>query len=185
MASEFQGDVTLATSGTGGDSSTANIINPSQNKDANVPPILKMAFEMTTTTNLVLLAYLIWYFWILFAVGAASKMTASDFEDGLIAGLFIGILLNFAAYPKGSNVSFKDYCSKDNAFRIARFFIIPFCVSTISIACAEVNNCHALFPTDGVSLFLLIFIMVGVVIFGKIVNRIGSNVIDEAKLYAK
>ena len=77
--------------------------------------------------------------------------------------------LNAAVYHApacGTNGYFRDY------FKVLRFWLIPFCVSSISVACdASPDECVLLFPTDPVHLFIHLFGMAAIITIGLLINR--------------
>merc|ERR1712062_443075 len=76
--------------------------------------------------------------------------------------------LNAAAYTPplfGPNGYLK------NKWKMARFYLIPLCVSSISVACgASHDECRLLFPRDGGLLAALILVMLSILIFGSLIH---------------
>ena len=80
----------------------------------------------------------------------------------------VSVALNAAAYhppPCGPNGYFKNY------FKVARFWGIPFCVSSISVACnASPDECKLLFPTDVTLLQIHVAVMVFIMAIGSLIQ---------------
>ena len=115
--------------------------------------------KQTGLPYLILYTYLFWYLFLMVTVGA-KHMSLMAWLNGIFVALFVFFALNAAAYqaplcgPRG-------YLK--HPFKIGRFFAIPFCVSTSSIACSMAGDeeCMLLFATDH---FLCIMQIVGMVV---------------------
>ena len=81
----------------------------------------------------------------------------------------MSVALNAAAYyapPCGQNGYFKNY------FKVVRFWMIPFCVSSISVACnSSPNDCKLLFPTNDLLLIIFLCGIIGIMTIGLIINK--------------
>eukprot|EP01084_Bolivina_argentea_P062007 113369_1 len=131
--------------------------------------LFKWIHGQTEFASLMLYAYLFWYGFIMFIFGA-KNMPSNGWETALVLATFVFFALNAAAYhpplfgPKG-------YIH--NYFKMIRFYIIPFCVSSISVACnASKSQCKLLFPTDTTLLIYHISIMFAILIIGSIIHFI-------------
>ena len=81
---------------------------------------------------------------------------------------FVFFALNAAAFTSPLTGP-KGYIR--NPFKITRFWLIPFCVSSISVACnAAEDECQLLFPTDKILCIYLICIMIGIMLIGSIIH---------------
>ena len=78
---------------------------------------------------------------------------------------FVCIPLNAARYNSPASKYFKDYAP------IIRLWIIPFCVSSISIGCNNASKeCKLLFPTNTQLLLPHIGGMIGIISIGCIIH---------------
>ncbi len=80
----------------------------------------------------------------------------------------MSVALNAAAYYSpacGHNGYFKNY------FKVLKFWIIPFCVSSISVACnSSPNECILLFPINDFLLIIHLSGMSGIILIGMTIN---------------
>lgn len=121
----------------------------------------KWLLSQTIFHNLILYAYLFWWLFLMFTQNGFS-LDVQIFTNALVLAMFVFIALNSAAYSPpmfGPNGYSKQY------FKIARFFLIPFCVSSISVVCKLSDDCQRFFPTNPIHLMLLLIIL-GVIIVG-------------------
>merc|ERR1740123_1369646 len=97
-----------------------------------------------------------------------KHMTLIGWENAMFLAMWVFFALNAAAYTPpmfGANGYLKQ------PYKIIRFFLIPFCVSSISVACnASPNECRLLFPRDGTLLAMLISIMLSILIVGSFIH---------------
>ena len=134
------------------------------------------------TGSLILYAYLFWYLLIMISFGA-DNMTLAGWENGIhtslftpmchhlplntamVLALFVFFALNAAAFEPPIRGYLRNY------FKMIRFYMIPFCVSSISVACnASKRECMLLFPTDQALLALLLAVMAGIVGVGSVIH---------------
>lgn len=135
--------------------------------------------HQTQFHNLILYCYLFWYCWIMLRCQAIFEMNGSDMLMCLMMSFFVGVALNSSAYRS----PFKKYMA--NIFQIGRFFLIPFCVSSLSIGCTKSNQCHFLFPTESSKIvqqwiFQLLILIIGLIIH-YVINKLRKDQMD-AKL---
>eukprot|EP01084_Bolivina_argentea_P046104 84877_1 len=93
--------------------------------------IFEWLTSQTRLPSLILYAYLFWWMLIMFAFGI-DNMTLDAWATACVLATFVFFALNAAAYHPplmGQNGYLRHY------FKIARFWLIPFCVSSISVAC--------------------------------------------------
>ena len=124
--------------------------------------------KQTNLPYLILYTYLFWYLFLMITVGA-KHMSLESCLTGIFVATFVFCALNSAAYhpplcgPKG-------YIK--HPFKIARFFAIPFCVSTSSIACSVAgrDECILLIPVDQFLFIIQISGMVVIFVTGFIIH---------------
>eukprot|EP01084_Bolivina_argentea_P128454 227066_1 len=123
--------------------------------------------SQTTIPSLILYAYLYWYLLIQFAFGI-QYMSAIAWLSAAVLATFVWVLLNAAAYHApacGQKGYFKNY------FKVLKFWLIPFCVSSISVACnLAPHECKLLFPTDTMLLIYHLCGMLGIMCIGSIIH---------------
>ena len=123
-------------------------------------------YGQTVLANLILYAYLFWYLWLMITHGAA-EMPNNTFKVAIVMSCFVGFALNSAAYTPpltGPNGYLR------HKFKIIRFFLIPFCVSSVSIACDSTKECRLLFPTLSFELVIQILVMFTIVFGGSFIH---------------
>ena len=133
--------------------------------------------KQTGLPYLILYTYLFWYLFLMVTVGA-KHMSLMAWLNAMFVALFVFFALNAAAYqpplcgPKG-------YLK--HPFKIARFFAIPFCVSSSSIACSMAGDaeCILLFPVDLFLCNLQIAGMVVIFVAGLFVHCIVSPLLSK------
>ena len=133
--------------------------------------------KQTNLPYVVLYTYLFWYLFLMITVGA-KHMGSMGWLNGLFVAIFVFFALNAAAYqsplcgPKG-------YLK--HPFKIARFFAIPFCVSTSSIACtmAGDDECVLLFPVDQFLCIMQIAGMIAIFVAGLFIHCIVSPLLSK------
>mmetsp|Transcript_47214 Transcript_47214/g.78337 ORF Transcript_47214/g.78337 Transcript_47214/m.78337 type:complete len:181 (+) Transcript_47214:45-587(+) len=117
--------------------------------------------KQTSLANLILYIYLFWYLFLIVVIGA-KHLHYMHWFNGVFVAVFVFFALNAAAYqpPMCGESGYTKH-----PFKIARFFLIPFCVSTASVACGMAHDeCMLLFPTDPLLMWTQIGCMV--VLFG-------------------
>ena len=88
----------------------------------------------------------------------------------------VWIPLNAAQYKSPLSNYLKQY------FGIIKLWIIPFCVSSISIGCNIVpNECNLTFPTDTTLLLVHIAGMIGIIVIGCIIHYILLPICDNGE----
>eukprot|EP00483_Globobulimina_turgida_P005458 UN05468 len=122
--------------------------------------------SQTRLSSLILYAYLFWFFFVMFAFGFRHMTARSWVTASSLAG-FICIVLSAATYYTpacGPNGHFK-------IFMIFTFWIIPFSVSSVYIACnAAHNECRLLLPTDGVLFVINISGIIAILFIGSVMH---------------
>ena len=93
----------------------------------------------------------------------------NNIRTATVLASFVSVALNAAAYYApacGKNGYFKNY------FKVSRFWMIPFCVSSISVACnSSPNDCMLLFPTNPMLLMVHLSGMAGIITVGLFINQ--------------
>merc|ERR1712228_491026 len=121
----------------------------------------------TSLPSLILYAYLFWYLFIMICFGI-KHMPLIAWLNAAVLATFVCITLNAAAYTApacGTNGYFK------HPFKVSRFWMIPFCVSSISVACnASKDECLLLFPTDTTLLIIHLFTMTAILSIGSFIH---------------
>eukprot|EP01083_Nonionella_stella_P057370 150626_1 len=124
--------------------------------------------SQTTVSSLILYAYLYWWSLIMLSFGY-NCMPSIAWINASVLATFVCVALNAAAYHPplyGTNGYLTNY------FKIGRFWIIPFCVSSISVACnTSATQCKFLFPTDHRLLIVHIVGMFGILVIGCFVHQ--------------
>ena len=133
--------------------------------------------KQTNLPYLILYTYLFWYLFLMITVGA-KHMSLMAWLNGIFVATFVFFALNAAAYQPplcGSNGYLK------HPFKIARFFAIPFCVSTSSIACTMAGHeeCMLLFAADQFLCIMQIVGMVVIFVAGLFVHCIVSPLLSK------
>eukprot|EP00483_Globobulimina_turgida_P005608 UN05618 len=125
--------------------------------------------SQTNIPSLILYAYLFWYLLLMFSFGF-ENMPTTAWVSAMVLATFVFIALNAAAYhspPCGSMGYFRDY------FKVFKFWLIPFCVSSVSVACnISPNHCKLLFPRNTALLIIHLCGMLGIILIGSIIHYI-------------
>ena len=136
----------------------------------NVHPgcCMKFGINQTKLVNLILYAWFFWYHWILFCPGIKgyTVLTVHDILNGIVIGCILFFALNAAAYKP----PFKKYIS--TPLKVLRFWLIPFCVSTVSVSCSKsgINKCNLFFPVDKIMLVILLSVIISILGFGSLIH---------------
>ena len=130
--------------------------------------LIKWIINQTKLCNLILYSWLWWYLWLMFicpTIKGYQVLTKNDIINAIVIAFILFVALNAAAY-KGP---FKEYVK---SFKIFRFWLIPFCVSTVSVACSKVGQtkCRYFFPYSTSSLMIQVFIIIGIIAGGSFIN---------------
>eukprot|EP01084_Bolivina_argentea_P217176 368808_1 len=120
--------------------------------------------SQTQPSSLILYSYLFWYLFIMFSFGI-KNMSMNAWGNAAVLATFVCVALNAAAYH-GPLCGQHGYTN--NYFKILRFWCIPFCVSSISVACnASPTDCMYLFPTNLTFLAIQISVIVVIISIGS------------------
>lgn len=105
-------------------------------------PLLQALHAATERPMILMLAFATWHVWIAANFHLSSSTAAAGWGTALLMALFVGTALNANAFipPWRAFVS-------QRRWSIARFYLIPFCVSSYSTIAAE-HGFIALFPVS-------------------------------------
>jgi len=121
--------------------------------------------SQTRLPSLILYSNLFWYLFIIFSFGLRN-MPKEAWVNAVVLASFVCMTLNAAAYVPDTGY-FRNY------FKVVRFWIIPFSVSSISVACSSSKGeCMMLFPTDPTLLLIHIGTIIFIMTTGSLIHRI-------------
>ena len=134
---------------------------------------LKWIEIQTRLPNLILYLYLFWYIWIMIILGALFEFDEMDILTSFEVCALVGIALNAAAYQG----PFSNYIQ--NPFKISKFFLIPLCVSSLSIGCTKSDACAFLIPTDTMMLTSQMLFQIAILTFGSLLQMYSLKKLKE------
>lgn len=129
---------------------------------------LQCLISQTTFANLILWAWFWWYLWVMFHpwVKSYRVLEIRDLLNAFVAATLLFIALNAATYKPPFNEYIKS------PLKIFRFWLIPFCVSSISVSCARVGKdyCAFFFPKQNIPLIIHLTGLFSILIIGSIIH---------------